>query len=89
MVRYLATMKNSFLLGCLLPILLFAQPRIPLINTDVLVIGGGVGGTAAAIQSARMGVKTVLVEETNMLGGMLTAAGASCADGNDQLPGTF
>jgi len=55
-------------------------------TTDVLVIGGGTGGTAAAIQCARMGVKTVLVEETNMLGGMLTAAGVSCTDGNDQLP---
>lgn len=55
-------------------------------KTDVLVIGGGVGGTAAAIQSARMGVKTILVEETNMLGGMLTTAGVSCTDGNNDLP---
>ncbi|MEO7922292.1 MAG: FAD-dependent oxidoreductase [Chitinophagaceae bacterium] len=54
--------------------------------TQVLVIGGGVGGTAAAIQSARMGVKTILVEPTTMLGGMLTAAGVSCTDGNDKLP---
>ena len=43
------------------------------IATQVLVIGGGVGGTAAAIQSARMGVKTILIEPTIMLGGMLTA----------------
>lgn len=56
------------------------------IATDVLVIGGGVGGSAAAIQCARMGVKTILMEETTMLGGMLTAAGVSCTDGNDQLP---
>jgi hypothetical protein len=56
------------------------------VNADVLVIGGGTGGTAAAIQSARMGVKTILIEETNMLGGMLTAAAVSCTDGNDQLP---
>ena len=69
-------MKGTFLFVCLLPAVVFAQPKIPLINTDVLVIGGGVGGTAAAIQSARMGVKTVLIEETNMLGGMLTAAGS-------------
>ena len=79
-------MKGKFLLVCLLPALVFAQPKIPLLNTEVLVIGGGVGGTAAAIQCARMGVKTVLIEETNMLGGMLTAAGVSCTDGNDQLP---
>lgn len=55
-------------------------------NTDVLVIGGGTGGTAAAIQSARSGAKTILVESTGFLGGMLTAAGVSCTDGNDLLP---
>ena len=55
-------------------------------ETEVLVIGGGAGGTAAAIQVARMGVRTILVEPTNMLGGVLTAAGVSCTDGNDQLP---
>ena len=56
---------------------------------DVLVVGGGAGGTAAAIQSARDGVHTVLVESTTMLGGMLTAAGVSCTDGNDSLAGGF
>src|SRR5687767_13976051 len=55
-------------------------------KTDVLVIGGGVGGTAAAIQSARMGVKTILVEETLMLGGILTAAGVCGTDGNNDMP---
>lgn len=56
-------------------------------NCDVLVIGGGTGGTAAAIQSARLGAKTVLVEQGDMLGGMLTAAGVSCTDGNEYLDG--
>ncbi len=69
-----------------MPVLLHAQRIVKSITTDVLVIGGGVGGTAAAIQSARMAVKTILVEPTTMLGGMLTAAGVSCTDGNDQLP---
>lgn len=64
----------------------FSQRKVITTETEVLVIGGGVGGTAAAIQSARLGVKTILVEPTNMLGGMLTAAGVSCTDGNDQLP---
>ena len=67
------------------PFLLLAQKLRQSIATDVLVIGGGAGGTAAAIQSARMEVKTILVEPTTMLGGMLTAAGVSCTDGNDQL----
>ncbi|MBN8675308.1 MAG: FAD-dependent oxidoreductase [Chitinophagales bacterium] len=70
----------------LLPFFAFAQPQPAKLQTSVLVIGGGAGGTAAAVQSARLGVKTILVEPTNMLGGMLTAAGVSCTDGNDQLP---
>jgi len=52
---------------------------------EVLVVGGGVGGTAAAIQSARFGAKTILIEQGQMLGGMLTAAGVACTDGNDKL----
>ena len=30
---------------------------------DVAVIGGGIGGCAAALQSARCGRKTVLIEK--------------------------
>lgn len=60
-----------------------AQQRI---STKVLVIGGGTGGTAAAIQAARMGVPVMLVEETGWLGGMLSAAGVSATDGNHRLP---
>jgi hypothetical protein len=55
------------------------------IHTSVLVIGGSAGGTAAAIQSARLGAPTLLIEPTRMIGGMLTAAGVSCTDGNDKL----
>ena len=55
-------------------------------NVDVLVIGGGTSGTMAGIQSARMGVKTIVVEETPWLGGMMTSAGVSAIDGNHNLP---
>ncbi len=51
--------------------------------TEVLVVGGGVGGTAAAISAARRGVKTILVGEFSWLGGMLTSAGVSVPDGNE------
>lgn len=51
--------------------------------TEVLVVGGGTGGTAAAIQAARRGVQTVLVSEFPWLGGMLTAAGVPAPDGNE------
>ncbi len=59
-----------------------AQPS----TTSILVVGGSTGGTAAAIQSARMGVPTILVESTAWLGGMLSAAGVTATDGNHLLP---
>ncbi len=52
-------------------------------TADVLVVGGGTGGTAAAIQAARRGAKTILVSEFPILGGMLTSAGVSAPDGNE------
>ena len=55
------------------------------LHTEVLVVGGGTGGTAAGIQAARMGRKVIITEETTWLGGMLTAAGVSATDGNHQL----
>ena len=48
-------------------------------------MGGSTGGTAAGIQAARSGASTIIVEQTNMLGGMLTAAAVSCTDGNEGL----
>lgn len=56
------------------------------LRTDVLIIGGGASGTTAAIQCSRMGVKTIVVEATPWLGGMLTAAGVSAIDGNHNMP---
>ncbi len=54
-------------------------------STEVLVIGGTTSGISAAIQSARSGAGTIVVEETTWLGGMLTAAGVSATDGNHFL----
>jgi FAD dependent oxidoreductase len=62
-----------------------AQQVLP-IRTQVLVIGGGTGGTAAGIQAARLGVNTIIVEPTTWLGGMISAAGVSATDGNHKLP---
>ena len=53
------------------------------LKTEVLVVGGGTGGTAAAIQAARLGAKVLLVSEWPWLGGMLTAAGVTAPDGNE------
>ncbi|MFN8353326.1 MAG: FAD-dependent oxidoreductase [Spirosomataceae bacterium] len=57
-----------------------------LLETQVVIVGGGASGVMAGIQAARMGVRAVVVEETPWLGGMLTAAGVSAADGNHNLP---
>lgn len=54
---------------------------------DVVVIGGGVSGTTAGIRSARLGAKTLIVEQGPWLGGMLTSAGVSATDGNYRLRG--
>ncbi|WP_199548840.1 FAD-dependent oxidoreductase [Streptomyces sp. N35] len=43
------------------------------LNCDVLVIGGGLGGVAAALAAVRMGRQVVLTEETDWLGGQLTS----------------
>lgn len=53
---------------------------------QLIIIGGGASGTSAGIQAARMGVRTVILEETPWLGGMITAAGVSAIDGNHNLP---
>ena len=42
-------------------------------ETDVLVVGGGLGGVAAALSALRAGRRVVLTEEYDWLGGQLTS----------------
>ena len=42
---------------------------------DVLVVGGGPAGVAAALQSARAGAKTILLEQGFQVGGTMTTGG--------------
>ena len=63
-----------------------AQSSVENLKTDVLVIGGTASGISAGIQSARLGVNTLVVEETPWLGGMLTSAGVPAFDGNNAMP---
>ena len=43
-----------------------------LCEADVIVVGGGPGGFAAALSAARSGARTVLLERYGHLGGMAT-----------------
>ncbi|MFC1527066.1 FAD-dependent oxidoreductase, partial [Candidatus Latescibacterota bacterium] len=45
---------------------------------DVVVVGGGSGGFGAALAAARGGLRVVLVEANEILGGTSTVAGVNC-----------
>jgi hypothetical protein len=55
-------------------------------QVEILIVGGGAGGTSAGIQAARMGAKVQIIEATPWLGGMLTSGGVSAIDGNHEMP---
>ena len=41
--------------------------------TDILIVGGGTGGVAAALAALRLGRRVIMSEETDWIGGQLTA----------------
>jgi hypothetical protein len=49
---------------------------------DVAVVGGGTAGTVAAVQAARAGCRTLLIEKAAGLGGTITTAGVSAPQGH-------
>ena len=55
-------------------------------QVPVVVWGGGTGGVAAALQAARSGAATLLLTPGPWLGGMVSAAGVCCPDGNELTP---
>lgn len=58
-----------------------AVPREPgEISCDVLVVGAGLGGAAAALRAARLGRHVCLVEETGWPGGQMSTQGVSALD---------
>ncbi|MBQ3397028.1 MAG: FAD-dependent oxidoreductase, partial [Synergistaceae bacterium] len=63
-----------------LTLLFISSQAYSLESYDVIIAGGGTGGTAAAIQASRLGVSVLIVEPSNMLGGQATAAGVSTMD---------
>lgn len=58
------------------------ERQIPIVReADVVVVGGGPAGLAAAIASARAGADTVLIERFGYLGGTATASLMACING--------
>lgn len=45
------------------------------LKSDVVVVGGGLGGCACALSSLRSGLKVIMTEETDWIGGQLTSQG--------------
>jgi hypothetical protein len=43
------------------------------LHADVVIIGGGTGGCAAALSAAKLGKKVIMTEETDWIGGQLTS----------------
>ncbi len=60
----------------------FSKDSPQKMDTDILVVGGGTAGVIAAIQSARAGCSTVLIENGSQLGGTITTGGVA-------FPGLF
>jgi len=50
------------------------------VECDVTVIGGGLGGVAAALAVVEAGATVVLSEATERLGGQMTSQGVSALD---------
>src|SRR5690606_25717052 len=50
------------------------------IKADLVIAGAGMGGCAAAIAALRNGLRVIMTEETDWIGGQLTQQGLSCPD---------
>lgn len=69
------TISRRTLLGSAASLLLNREMKagIAELNCDIAVIGGSVGGFAAALAALRNGMRVVLTEETDWIGGQLTS----------------
>src|SRR5262245_21313483 len=51
------------------------EPKARELKADIAVVGGGVGGLACALAAASNGLKVILTEEYDWIGGQLTSQG--------------
>lgn len=79
-------LKRAFLIGLLG---LFSLQGFSQQDYELIIVGGGASGISAGISAGRLGTKTLIIEESTWLGGMLTSAGVSAIDGNDRISGGF
>lgn len=55
------------------------------LECDVVVVGGGTGGVAAALTACAAGKRVCLLEETDWVGGQLTSQGVSALDEHEHI----
>ncbi len=55
------------------------------LKADVAIIGGSLGGVAAALAACEAGCTVILSEETDLLGGQLSAQGVSALDEHERI----
>lgn len=54
-------------------------------NCDIAIIGGGLGGCAAALAACQAGKQVILTEENAWIGGQITAQGVSALDEHEHI----
>lgn len=55
---------------------------------DVVILGGGLGGSAAALSASEKGLRVCMAEPTDWIGGQMTSQGISAFDDNEWIQTT-
>lgn len=55
------------------------------LEADLVIVGGGLGGCAAALAAARNHLRVIMTEETDWVGGQLTQQAVSLPDENEWI----
>ncbi len=82
---YLQAIASTLALGAFLPEMAIAQASIPrnpdqIEECELLIVGGGVAGTATAYEGLLAGRTVCMTEITDWIGGQITSQGTSALD---------